>query len=96
MGRYGYILKAHVFCGIGPALLSQNWGISSHFGLVLTYRRTGHHIADIYHSYRVEPRLSEPSGRRTIRSDNWGYNQVRINEIESHLAKNWDSLGDNQ
>ena len=48
-----------MFCGLGLPLENQwwpskdqFWGISSHFGLVLTYRRLGLpmgiHITDIY------------------------------------------------
>ena len=41
----------------------------------------------------VEPQLSEPTGRQTIRSDKWG---VQIDEMEPHSAENWGSVGDNR
>ena len=41
----------------------------------------------------VEPQLSEPTGRQTIRSDKQG---VRIGELESRSAENWGSVGDNR
>ena len=47
--------------------------------------------SDITHT--VEPQLSEPTGRQTIRSDKRG---VRIGEMESRSAENGGSVGDNQ
>ena len=44
-------------------------------------------------SYTVEPQLSEPTVRHTIWSDKWG---IRIDEMESRLAENWGSVGDNR
>ena len=40
----------------------------------------------------VEPQLSKPAGRHTIRSDKKG---VQIDEMESHMAENLGSVGDN-
>ena len=66
-----------LFCDLDLQFQGHWWphkgqilAIFSHFGPVLVYRKLDHSMAGIYNIYTVEPLLSDPLGRVTIRSDN--------------------------